>query len=115
MNKLISAAAFTLLLSAGVLRAECNFPSADGLKIPDGNTATKEELIAAITQVREYQAQMAAFRDCLDAELAAMEQPPVLEASQFHDLRYNSSISEEEEIAARLNAEIRAFKAREAE
>jgi hypothetical protein len=116
MKKLITVCMTALLmLSAGELYAECQFPSADDVVIPDGSKASKDELIAAITRVKEYQAKMAEFRECLDAELAAMEQPPVLEASQFHDLRYNASISEEEEVAARLNSEIRAFKAREAE
>ncbi|MCJ7556397.1 MAG: hypothetical protein MUP90_05715 [Gammaproteobacteria bacterium] len=113
MKQLIFAFAATLLLlSAGALHAECAFPSADGLAIPDGSQASKEELLAAIKRVKDYQATMIWFRDCLDAELAAMDQPPPLEASQFRDLRYNASVTSEEEVAARLNTEIRAFKAR---
>jgi hypothetical protein len=113
MKQLIFACVATmLLLSAGALHAECAFPSADGLAIPDGSTASKEELLAAIQRVKEYQATMLWFRDCLDADLAAEEQPPSVEAQQFYTLRFNSSITSEEEVAARLNAEIRAFKAR---
>lgn len=116
MKHLISACAATmLLLSAGALHAECAFPSADSLAIPDGSKASKEELLAAIQRVKDYQAAMVWFRDCLDAELAEMEQPPPLEATQFRDLRYNASVSSEEEIADRLNTEIRAYKARATE
>ena len=116
MKQLISACAATmLLLSAGVVHAECAFPSADGLAIPDGSQASKEELLAAIQRVKEFKATMVWFRDCLDEELASMEQPPPLEATQFYTLRFNSSITTEEEVAARLNAEIRAFKARASE
>jgi len=116
MKQLIFAFVFAmLLLSAGALHAECAFPSADGLGIPDGSQASKEELLAAIQRVKDYQATMIWFRDCLDAELAEMEQPPPLEATQFRDLRFNASVTSEEEVAARLNAEIRAFKARASE
>ena len=116
MKHLISACAATLLLlSAGALHAECAFPSADSLAIPDGSKASKEELLAAIQRVKDYQATMISFRECLDAELAAAEQPPSLEATQFYTLRFNASITSEEEVAARLNTEIRAYKARATE
>ena len=47
MKQLIFAFAATLLLlSAGALHAECAFPSADGLAIPDGSQASKEESVS---------------------------------------------------------------------
>ena len=112
---IIAAAATVLLLSAGNVHAECAFPSYDEVRIPNGDTASKEEMIAAVKRVKDFQADMAAFRTCLDEELAAMEEPVPLEAVQFHDLRFNASVSTEEEIANKLNTEIRAFKARGAE
>ena len=111
MKRLISAAAATLLmLSAGALHAECVFPSSE-IEIPDGSTASKEAMIAAISRVKAYQADMAEFRSCLDDELDAIEDPKPLEALQFHDLRFNASVASEEEVANKLNSEIRAFKA----
>jgi hypothetical protein len=111
MKRLISAAAATLLmLSAGALHAECVFPSSE-IDIPDGSKASKESMIAAIQQVKAYQSEMAAFRTCLDDELAALAEPRPLEALQFHDLRFNASVTSEEEVANKLNNEIRAFKA----
>ena len=111
MKRLISAAAATLLmLSAGALHAECVFPSSE-IDVPDGSKASKETMVAAIKKVRAYQGEMAAFRTCLDEDLAAVADPKPLEALQFHDLRFNASITSEEEIANKLNNEIRAFKA----
>lgn len=111
MKRLISAAAATLLmLSAGALHAECVFPSSE-IDIPDGSKASKESMVAAIQRVKAYQSEMAAFRTCLDDELAAIAEPRPLEALQFHDLRFNASVTSEEEVASKLNNEIRAFKA----
>lgn len=111
MKRLITAtAASMLMLCAGVVQAECVFPSSD-IDIPDGSTASKETMIEAVKAVKAYQAEMAAFRACLDDELAAVEDPKPLEAVQFHDLRFNASVTSEEEVANKLNNEIRAFKA----
>ena len=111
MKRLISAAAAALLmLSAGALHADCVFPSSE-IDIPDGSKASKETMIAAVKRVKVYQAEMAAFRTCLEDELAAVADPKPLEALQFHDLRFNASVTSEEEVANKLNNEIRAFKA----
>lgn len=112
MKRLISAAAATLLmLSAGALHAECVFPGSE-IDIPDGSKATKEEMIAAIKRLKDLQAEFDVFRTCLDDELAALTQPPEPVAVQFHDLRYNATVNTEEELASKLNEEIRKFKAR---
>lgn len=100
-----------LVLLAGPAWAECPAPSSDELDIPDGGSATREQMLAAVQRVKAYQAQMEGFRQCLSAELDAMPQPAPPEAVQFHDLRHNASITSEEAVAERLNAEIRAFKA----
>jgi len=111
MKRLITAAAATVfLLSAGAVHAECVFPSSE-IDIPDGSKVSKDTMIAAIQRVKAYQAEMALFRTCLDDELAAIEDPKPLEALQFHDLRFNASVASEEEVANKLNAEVRAFKA----
>ena len=112
MKRLITAAAAGLLmLSAGALHAECLFPGSE-IDIPDGSKASKEEMIAAIKKLKDLQAEMEAFRTCLDDELDSLDQPPEPVAVQFHDLRYNATITTEEELANKLNEEIRAFKAR---
>lgn len=111
MKKMMTAAVASLLmLCAGAVHADCVFPSSE-IDIPDGSTASKETMIAAVKRVKAYQAEMAEFRSCLDDELAAVEDPKPLEAVQFHDLRFNASVTSEEEVASKLNNEIRAFKA----
>jgi len=91
-------------------QAECLYPEVDEVRIPSGRSASEAEMVAAISEVKAFQATMAAFRACLDEELAAGEQPPAREAVQLHNLRFNASISVEEELAARLNAQIHAYR-----
>jgi len=106
--------AMTVAMIAGLVavqaQADCVYPEVDEVNIPSGRSASEAEMIEAVGQVKAFQARMAEFRACLDEALAAGEQPPAREAVQLHDLRFNSSISVEEELAERLNAQIRAYR-----
>jgi len=108
MRRLILAV--VAILGTTLARAECVYPDQNQVRIPSGRTATQDEMVQAIGEMKSFMAEMEAFRNCLDAELQAGEQPPAREAVQLHDLRFNASISAEEDVAERLNAQIRLFK-----
>src|SRR5262245_4739643 len=73
-KKLAAVAALTLL--AGAAKAACTYPTAPD-KIPDGNTATREEMIAAKQAVSKYNDDITAYQNCLkleaDDSIAEME------------------------------------------
>ena len=115
MNKflqslLIPLALFSISSSAW---AECLSPAAP--IIPDGNVASKDELIAAQKAMKIYQDSLGDYRGCLqkmeseidpEAENASTQSETVLNA-------YNASVDEEAKVAEEFNVAVRAFKARQ--
>ena len=64
---------FTLVFalgSAGYAQADCTYPRAPS-SIPDGNTASKDEMIAAKNDVARYNNEMNAYLDCIKLEIQA--------------------------------------------
>ncbi len=102
--------------SAASMAGECTAPSLPTL--PDGATATMEQMLAGQKAVKEYQAANSEYRACLDpqvsaAEVAAAGDSPSEEAQatlkKLND-DYNSSVSKEEELAVKFNAALRDYK-----
>ena len=56
--------------SAAHAQADCTYPRAPD-SIPDGNTASKEEMIAAKNEVSRYNTEMNAYLDCIKLEIDA--------------------------------------------
>jgi hypothetical protein len=102
-----------LVLAAGLppaAQAACDYPA--DVKIPDGSTATQEDITAASAAVKKYLADMEAYMACLDAEAAALpveQQTP--EAKSMHVKRYNAAVDAMELTANSFNEQLRAFKA----
>lgn len=78
--------------------------------VPDGATATMDELLEAQAEVREYMSAMEEYLACLNGELeAAGEDAP----DQFRALmvnRHNQAVGEMEAIAASFNEQINAYR-----
>jgi len=103
--------------SAASMAGECTAPALPTL--PDGATATMDQMLAGQKAVKEYQAANSEYRACLDpqvsaAEVAAAGDSPSEEAQanlKKHNDDYNSSVSKEEELAVKFNAALRDYKA----
>ena len=121
MKRLI---ALTLLAATFAVpaMADCTYPKAPA-KIPDGNTAPLEDMQAAVKAVKEYDASMKAYQACLQLEQTDVESkmgkdgaPPTEEQKQKNAAIYTQkSIAADEElqgVAARLNEQIRIYKAK---
>jgi len=111
MRTTLSIALLTLAVSLSpVARAACEYPA--DIKIPDGASATEQEISAASSSVKKYLGEMQAYMDCIDAEAAAVpaeEQTP--EAKSLHVKRYNAAVDAMEATANSFNEQLRAFKA----
>ena len=106
-------------LAAAQANAACNYPAAPG-KFPDGNSATKEEMLAAKSQVVKYNGDMETYLTCLqgefDAKVAAdTTSTPEQKADQqkMHEQKYNAAVQELQGVADRFNEQLRIFKARD--
>jgi hypothetical protein len=92
MSARIAIAALALTLSAPVF-ADCAYPKAPA-SIPDGKSASKEDMLAVKKQVDQFKRDVETFFECAkdDRKAEALQQ----------DL---------EKVAKRFNDEVRAFKA----
>ena len=96
----------------------CDYP--ERVMIPNGNTATKEDMIAAQRGVKKYVAEMEVYLECIvDEERIARDAiddlPPEVEQEREDMLnkKYNAAVDEMERVAAQFNAEVQAYRAQE--
>lgn len=95
---------------APVAQAACEYPAA--VTIPDGQSATQEEITTTSATVKAYLANMDTYLACIDAEAAAVpveQQTP--ESKAMHVKRYNAAVDAMELTANSFNEQLRAFKA----
>ena len=91
------------------LHAECAIP--EPVSVPDGKTATEEEMLAGKAKVDQYMDNMYAYLDCLEAEEAALGEELTDEQRAMSVQLYNAGVDALEQMAAQFNAEVRAYKA----
>jgi len=110
-TKTLIAGAFALGLSSNAL-AECTAPSAP--IIPDGNVASKDELIAAQGAYKTFESSFYDYRDCLTAkEQAIAPEAADLEAQKAAITEADDiAFAELNRVAAEFNAAVKAFKAK---
>jgi hypothetical protein len=115
----------TLLLAASLIgagsiapaMADCVYPKTPAAA-PNGNTATKEQMIASMEAVKTYNAEVDAYLGCLDEEekksLAAVGDDQE-KAKQIHAVmtkKHDAAVDELRARADELNVQIRAYKAK---
>jgi hypothetical protein len=108
------------LLASRVVAAECVYPKAPA-NMPDGATATEEQMVAGMKAVKEYNNQVTAYLSCLEMEMnarveaAGPDAPPeqVEQIKAIHTKRHNAAVEELEANAARFNEQVKTYKARE--
>jgi hypothetical protein len=118
MRELLKFAGVTSILLATHGAFACNYPSK--VAIPNGTTASQEEMIEGQKGVKQYVADMEAYLECIvEEEKAARAQIENLQPDderQREDMltkKYNAAVDEMEQIAAKFNVEVQAFKARD--
>jgi hypothetical protein len=108
-------------LAAAPVYADCMPPNND-VKIPDGSAATKEEMLAAQHAIKDADAAIATFSDCLraeqDAKIAAggdkLTDADKLKISTEYVNRQNVEVEKLQKLADEFNVSLRAFKAKQA-
>ena len=90
-----------LILALGLAplaNAACNYPAE--LQIPDGKSATQEQITAASADVKKYLADLETYTACLDTEAAALPvELQTEEAKALHVKRYNAAVDAMESAA----------------
>jgi len=117
----------TLILalgSAAYAQADCTYPRAPDA-IPDGNTASKEEMIAAKNEVSRYNTEMNAYLDCIKLEINAAtpkdpsklskdERTKAEEQEKMLTQKNNAAVDELQAVVGRFNDQLKAYKAKHA-
>ncbi len=114
--KAIKYTALALALgSTSALAADCEAPAAP--ELPDGSTATMEQMLAGQKAVKTFQAANLDYMKCLEPDLTAAEAAAkagdegAAEKYQAAQETYNAAVSAEEAVAGEFNTEIREYKA----
>ena len=102
--------------------ADCPYPQAP-TKIPDGATATLEEMVAGQKAVGAYQKAINDYTACIDKELddAIAKGGDKLKPAQKADMqrveaqKHNAAVDQLQAVADRFNEQVKVYKARTAD
>ena len=92
--------------------ARCDYPKMNFF-IPNGATATMENMVAGQNNFKSYNADMDAYLDCLDSEFSKVSKKldNYQEIKSLIDSKYNAAIDQLSEAANQWNEAVRAYKA----
>ena len=120
MKKVIRAVAATVLFAAPAFGLACEYPERPTL--PDGGTASKEEMIAAQTTVKTFLAAVDEYLSCIEQEekdaVAALDNPDEETIKRREDLlskRFDAANEEKFLYGEQWNQQVRAYNARKTE
>lgn len=104
------------LLAAPLVNA-CDYPSRPA-DMPDGATASKEEMLEGVKKINAYQESMATYLECIEADqvvaLQAIDdsdKDAVAQSKEMFNKKYNAAVDEQTLSVEEFNAQIRAYKA----
>lgn len=99
----------------------CDYPKR--VDVPDGATATKDEMIAGQRDVKSYIGDMETYLACIEAEEAqAMlasgdegeegDEEARLQREEMFNKKYNAAVEEMNLVAEEFNVQVRVYKSR---
>jgi hypothetical protein len=99
-------------------QADCTYPT-EPTDIPDGKTASMEQMVAAQKSVKAFDEAIVAYTSCLKLEHeAALAKSPDLSEDQKKQMekmmaqKHDAAITADEALAARFNEQVKAYKAK---
>lgn len=115
MTKMLVALA---LIFAAPLALACDYPTPPK-ELPDGATATKDEMLAGVKVIAAYQEEMTGYLSCIEADqivaiqmLGDDDEDGKNRSKSNFDKRYNAAVDEQTKTVEKFNLEIRSYKAR---
>jgi predicted transglutaminase-like cysteine proteinase len=87
-------------------QADCVLPPAPS-KIPDGNTASQQEMLTAMNTLKEYNGDVDTYTKCLEFE-AKQNRLSRTDEEKMH----NAAVDTLQKVAAKFNEQVRTFKAK---
>ena len=90
----------------------CEYPTR--IEVPDGRTATQDNMLEGQQAVKGYMSAMEEYLDCIDAEserLAGDDKDAEKEQRAILVSKHNAAVDEMEKVADDFNEQVRAYKA----
>lgn len=120
--KALLAFAATIALSAGAAYADCPYPAVPD-KLPDGASATLQDMLAGQKAVADYNKAVNDYVGCIDKELgeALAKAGDKIKPEQKADMqrvetqKHNAAIDQLQSVADRFNEQVKVFKAKAAD
>jgi len=99
--------------------ADCTYPRPPA-NLPDGNTATRDEMVAANKVVKQYNTDMTAYLECIktdyDGTVAKLPADATEDQKKQLAAKYaqknDAAVDELSGVAAKFNEQLRVFKAK---
>lgn len=106
-----------LSLAGNAALAACSYPKAN-IKVPDGRSATLDEMKAAQTEVKAFDKAIADYSTCVETETntAIDTAPEPLTEEKKAEMKgkmaqkINAAVKEAEDLAARFNEQVKVYK-----
>jgi hypothetical protein len=99
-----------MLLAAATLavpaRADCVLPPPPS-KIPNGSTASEQEMLSAMQTLKEYNGDVSVYLKCLEFEAKQNRL-----SAGIRDMRHDSAVAKLQEVADKFNEQVRLFKSK---
>ena len=116
MNKTIKTAIGCLLLVAAPLTFACDYP--ENPNMPDGSTATKEELLAAKDAVGVFLAGVDTYLTCIEgaekeavAEIENPDPDDLKRRDEMLESKFDAANEDKALVGEKFNLEVRAYNA----
>ena len=105
-QRILAALAVAYAVSVPVYADECVLPPAPS-KVPDGATASEQEMITAMQTLKQYNGDVDTYLKCLEFEAKQNR----LSKSE-EEKKHNDAVHAMTKIAAKFNDQVRTFKAK---
>ncbi|MDB5368299.1 MAG: hypothetical protein JWM77_4226 [Rhodospirillales bacterium] len=109
MLRIVAAAALAIFV-ASAAEAACLSPAPPG--IPDGKTATGDQMSNASVAVKAYVKGLETYQACLKKQDSDAPPDTTTDQRRVWLTQYNNSVDKMEEVANAFNVQLRVFKAR---
>ena len=117
MNKTMKTALSVAMLFIAQGAFACDYPQR--VDMPNGTTATKDEMIAGQKGVKKYMATMDSYLACIEAEeaqavieLGEVDEETSRQREDMFNKKYNAAVEEMNLVAEEFNIQVRTYKAR---
>ena len=118
MTKMTKLLVSLALVFAAPFALACDYP-APPKDMPDGATATKEEMRDGVKAISAYQEKMTEYLACIQADhdmamkaFAEDDEESKSRSKRNFDKRYNAAVDDQTKTVEQFNLEIRTYKSR---